>query len=75
MSMSWEAITLIAVLAHVAIGFVATIVISAQRPPAAAVAWVLAIIFIPVLYVVIRTLAPGKSREAVAAGSEEVAHG
>ena len=35
----------------------------------------LSIIFIPVLYVVIRTLAPGKSREAVAAGSEEVAHG
>ena len=49
MTVTWEAITLIAVLAHVVVGFIATIVISARRPPAAAVAWVLAIIFIPVL--------------------------
>jgi HAE1 family hydrophobic/amphiphilic exporter-1 len=37
----------------------------------------LSIVFIPVLYVVIRTLAPGKARGAApaAAGGEEVAHG
>jgi hydrophobic/amphiphilic exporter-1 (mainly G- bacteria), HAE1 family len=35
----------------------------------------LSIIFIPVLYVVIRTVAPGKTRGAAPAISEEVAHG
>jgi len=34
----------------------------------------LSIVFIPVLYVVIRTLAPGKPRVA-SAPSQEVAHG
>ncbi len=35
----------------------------------------LSIIFIPVLYVVIRTVAPGTARGAAPAASEEVAHG
>jgi len=35
----------------------------------------LSIIFIPVLYVVIRTVAPGKTRGAAPAAGEEVAHG
>ena len=35
--------------AHIVIGFVATVLISANRSPSAAVAWVLAIIFIPFL--------------------------
>lgn len=35
--------------AHIVIGFVATILISTRRTPSAAIAWVLAIIFIPFL--------------------------
>jgi cardiolipin synthase len=35
--------------AHIVIGFVATVLISANRSPSAAVAWVLAIIFVPFL--------------------------
>ena len=42
-----ELVALILLIAHVIIGFVATVLISANRPPSAAVAWVLAIIFIP----------------------------
>ncbi|SDB83851.1 cardiolipin synthetase 2 [Sanguibacter gelidistatuariae] len=36
-------------LAHIVVGFVATVLISANRRPSAAIAWVLAIIFIPFL--------------------------
>ncbi len=44
-----ELIAIILVAVHVVIGFVATVLISARRRPSAAVAWVLAIIFIPYL--------------------------
>ena len=44
-----ELIAIIAIAVHVVIGFVATVLISARRRPSAAVAWVLAIIFIPYL--------------------------
>ena len=48
--MDAAAITAIVLLAaHVVIGFVATVAISANRTPSAAVAWVLAIVFIPFL--------------------------
>lgn len=36
---------------------------------------VLSVIFIPVLYVVFRTLAPGGGRYAAVEGDEEAAHG
>ena len=45
----WEATTLLLLAAHVALGFVATVLISTNRRPSAAVAWVLVIIFIPFL--------------------------
>jgi hypothetical protein len=35
----------------------------------------LSIVFIPVLYVVIRTLVPGKTRHEMHAHDKEVAHG
>jgi len=38
-----------AVVLHVAVVFVATVLISANRTPSAAIAWVLAIVFVPVL--------------------------
>ena len=44
-----EAVGVVLLVAHVVIGFVATVLISANRSPSAAVAWVLAIIFIPFL--------------------------
>ncbi|HYO87407.1 MAG TPA: cardiolipin synthase [Candidatus Limnocylindrales bacterium] len=47
-----EFVALAALIAHVVIGFVATVLISANRRPSAAVAWVLTIIFIPFLGVV-----------------------
>ena len=47
--MSAELITLLLLAAHVIIGFIATIYISSSRKPSDAVAWVLAIIFIPFL--------------------------
>jgi hypothetical protein len=34
----------------------------------------LSILFIPVLYVIIRTIAPGKARHAAAAGATGAAH-
>ncbi len=40
---------LVLVVVHLIVGFAAAVYIAARRPPAAAVAWVLAIIFIPVL--------------------------
>ncbi|HPM52869.1 MAG TPA: phospholipase D-like domain-containing protein, partial [Rhodoglobus sp.] len=45
----WEATTLLLLAAHVVLGFVATVLISTNRRPSAAVAWVLVIIFIPFL--------------------------
>lgn len=45
----WEIITLLLIAAHVVLGFVATVYVSTNRAPSAAVAWVLAIIFIPFL--------------------------
>lgn len=39
----------VALIAHIVIGFVATVLVSANRRPSAAIAWVLAIIFIPFL--------------------------
>ncbi|GAA0998031.1 cardiolipin synthase [Subtercola frigoramans] len=42
-----ETVTLLLVLAHVVIGFTATVLVSANRRPSAAIAWVLTIIFIP----------------------------
>ncbi|QWT23966.1 cardiolipin synthase [Subtercola sp. PAMC28395] len=42
-----ETVTLLLVLAHVVIGFIATVLVSANRRPSAAIAWVLTIIFIP----------------------------
>ena len=47
--MQAELVAQAALIAHVVIGFVATVLISANRRPSAAVAWVLAIIFIPFL--------------------------
>ncbi|HQA24093.1 MAG TPA: PLDc N-terminal domain-containing protein, partial [Rhodoglobus sp.] len=45
----WEATTLLLLAAHVVLGFVATVLISTNRRPSAAVAWVLVIIFVPFL--------------------------
>ncbi|HOT34567.1 MAG TPA: phospholipase D-like domain-containing protein, partial [Rhodoglobus sp.] len=45
----WEATTLLLLAAYVVLGFVATVLISTNRRPSAAVAWVLVIIFIPFL--------------------------
>lgn len=45
----WEIVTLLLLAAHVVLGFVATVYVSTNRAPSAAVAWVLAIIFIPFL--------------------------
>lgn len=39
----------VALLAHIVIGFIATVLISANRRPSSAIAWVLAIIFVPFL--------------------------
>jgi cardiolipin synthase A/B len=47
--MSAETVGLVLLLAHLVIGFAATVSIAARRAPSAAVAWVLAIIFIPVI--------------------------
>jgi len=44
-----EVVAVVLLVAHVVIGFVATVLVSANRAPSAAVAWVLAIIFIPFL--------------------------
>ncbi|MET4582890.1 cardiolipin synthase [Conyzicola nivalis] len=44
-----EIVAVVLLAAHVVIGLVATVLISANRSPSAAVAWVLAIIFIPFL--------------------------
>jgi cardiolipin synthase len=46
---SIELIGTFLLIAHIVIGFVATILISTSRTPSAAIAWVLAIIFIPFL--------------------------
>lgn len=43
----WELTALLLALAHVILGFIATVLISTNRRPSAAVAWVLVIIFIP----------------------------
>jgi cardiolipin synthase len=43
----WELATIILVGAHLVLGLAASVYISANRPPSAAVAWVLVIIFIP----------------------------
>lgn len=45
----WEIVTLLLIAAHVVLGFVATVYVSTNRAPSAAVAWVLAIIFVPFL--------------------------
>ena len=50
--MSAEGLTLLLVAAHAAIVFVAAVVISARRAPAAAIAWILAIAFIPVVGII-----------------------
>jgi len=44
-----EIVAVVLLAAHVVIGLVATVLISANRSPSAAVAWVLAIVFIPFL--------------------------
>jgi cardiolipin synthase len=44
-----ETLALVLVLAHVVLGFLATVAVSTNRRPSAAIAWVLAIIFIPFL--------------------------
>jgi cardiolipin synthase len=44
-----EVVALVLLVAHVVIGFVAAVAVSTNRRPSAAVAWVLAIIFIPFL--------------------------
>ena len=44
-----EIVAVVLLVAHIVIGFVATVLISANRSPSAAVAWVLAIVFIPFL--------------------------
>ena len=49
MPISIELVGAFLLLAHIVIGFVATILISTSRTPSAAIAWVLAIIFIPFL--------------------------
>ncbi|MGI5952392.1 MAG: cardiolipin synthase [Brooklawnia sp.] len=45
----YEILSIVATVAHVALGFVFAVVISLHRKPATAIAWILAIIFIPVL--------------------------
>ena len=45
----YSVLALVLLLLHVLIGFVATVLISANRRPSAAIAWVLTIIFIPFL--------------------------
>ncbi len=47
--MNPELLALLLVGAHVVVGFAATVYIAARRPPAAAVAWVLVIAFIPLV--------------------------
>ena len=42
-----ELIAVLALCAHVIIGFVAAVVISLRRKPATAIAWILTIVFIP----------------------------
>ena len=44
-----EALAVGLAVAHVVLGFVATVLVSANRRPSAAIAWVLAIVFIPFL--------------------------
>ncbi|MCC6856468.1 MAG: cardiolipin synthase [Microbacteriaceae bacterium] len=48
----WELAAILAVAAHVVLGFIATVLISANRRPSAAISWVLVIIFIPLVGVV-----------------------
>lgn len=48
----WELAAILAVAAHVVLGFIATVLISTNRRPSAAIAWVLVIIFIPLIGVV-----------------------
>ncbi len=43
----WEFTALLLALAHIFLGFIATVLISTNRRPSAAIAWVLVIIFIP----------------------------
>lgn len=50
--MTAEGISLLLVVAHAAVVLVAAIVISARRSPSAAIAWILAIAFIPVIGIV-----------------------
>jgi len=45
----WEIAAIVAVAAHIVLGFIATVLISTNRRPSAAVAWVLVIVFIPLL--------------------------
>ncbi len=44
-----EIIRLLALCAHIIFGFVAAVVISLRRKPATAIAWILTIVFIPIL--------------------------
>jgi len=45
----WEIAAIVALAAHIVLGFIATVLISTNRRPSAAIAWVLVIIFIPLL--------------------------
>ncbi|KFF59689.1 cardiolipin synthase [Cryobacterium sp. MLB-32] len=51
--MPGETVALLALLAHVVIVFVATVLISANRRPAAAIAWVLTIVFVPLVGILV----------------------
>jgi cardiolipin synthase len=44
-----ETVTLVLVAVHVVVGFIATVLVSANRRPSAAIAWVLMIVFVPFL--------------------------
>ncbi|MCI4657754.1 cardiolipin synthase [Cryobacterium zhongshanensis] len=44
-----ETVTLVLIAVHVVVGFTATVLVSANRSPSSAIAWVLTIVFIPYL--------------------------
>ncbi|WP_291055351.1 cardiolipin synthase [Herbiconiux sp.] len=56
-----ETLALVLLAAHIVLGFVATVAVSANRRPSAAIAWVLTIVFIPFLGT-IAFLLVGRSR-------------
>ncbi|TAJ48609.1 MAG: cardiolipin synthase A [Herbiconiux sp.] len=63
-----ETLALVLVAAHVVFGFIATVLVSANRRPSAAIAWVLTIVFIPFLgalafLLVGRSRLPARRRE------------